>query len=358
MHKMAEILVVDDDETNRELLRRRLARQGFEVTTAMDGRDALARLNAKPFDLVLLDILMPQMDGHQALQQMKASPALRHIPVIMISALDDLQSLVRCIEDGADDYLTKPFDPVLLKARIGACLEKKRLRDQEQLHLKQLEIYLHQIQAEQLKSEKLLLNVLPKAIAQRLKDGEEAIADNFAEVTVLFADLVGFTSLSSAVAPAELVKLLNEIFSAFDALAARHGLEKIKTIGDAYMAVSGLPAAREDHAEAAARMALDIQTELEQFNRDYRTNLRMRIGLHSGPVIAGIIGRNKFAYDLWGDTVNIASRMESHGIAGTVQVSERTYLALADRFELSRRGELDVKGRGTMVTYLLTGRKG
>ena len=206
---------------------------------------------------------------------------------------------------------------------------------------------------EQEKSERLLLNILPEAIATRLKQEQGTIADGFAEATVLFADIVGFTKLASRVSPTELVHLLNDIFSTFDLLAERHGLEKIKTIGDAYMVVGGLPLPREDHAEAIARMALDMQQAVIEFSTKIREPFTIRIGINSGPVIAGVIGLKKFIYDLWGDTVNIASRMESHGIPGAIQVTEATYSRLEGKFILEKRGPIQVKGKGQMTTYLL-----
>jgi len=352
MFNQGLVLVVDDNEMNRDLLSRRLQRQGFTVAIAEDGKQALEQIQIQPFDLVLLDVMMPQMNGYQVLEYLKTDTNLRHIPVIVISALDDMESVVRCIELGAEDYLFKPFNQTLLKARIGACLEKKRLRDQEQAFLKQ-------IQAEQEKSERLLLNVLPKPIADRLKQGQHTIADNFAEVTVLFADIVGFTELSSALAPTDLVELLNQIFSVFDHLVEQHYLEKIKTIGDAYLVVGGLPTPRSDHAEAIANLALAMQAAIAQFtipNHHSHSNksLQMRMGIHTGPVGAGVIGTSKFAYDLWGDTVNTASRMESHGIPGQIQVSAVTYELLKNSYAFQPRGAIDVKGKGEMTAYLLT----
>jgi class 3 adenylate cyclase len=247
---------------------------------------------------------------------------------------------------GAEDYLPKPFDPVFLKARIEAGLERKRWHDQEQAYLKI-------IQAEREKSERLLLNILPAPIAERLKQGESIIADSFAEVTVLFADIVGFTSFSAPMSPAEVVTLLNEIFSIFDRLAEQHSLEKIKTMGDAYMVVSGVPTPRPDHAEAIADMALAMQRDIAGFNATHDNSLSMRIGINTGPVVAGVIGTTKFSYDLWGDTVNIASRMESHGIAGKIQVTGATYGRLQDKYLLERRGRIEVKGKGEMLTYFL-----
>jgi class 3 adenylate cyclase len=210
---------------------------------------------------------------------------------------------------------------------------------------------------EQERSERLLLNVLPAAIAARLKASTAVIADGFADVTVLFADIVNFTPLSDRVSPEQLVRLLDELFTDFDGLVERYDLEKIKTIGDAYMVAAGLPEPRVDHAEAMAEMALEMQVEFGRICAPLGLDLAIRIGMDSGPVIAGVIGRHKFTYDLWGDTVNTASRMESHGLAGRIQVSEATYRRLCDRYEFEERGEIEVKGKGRRLAYLLVGRR-
>jgi class 3 adenylate cyclase len=207
------------------------------------------------------------------------------------------------------------------------------------------------------RSESLLLNVLPKAIAERLKREPGVIAESHPAVTVLFADVVDFTPFAERTEPERVVGVLDEIFSAFDDLAERHGLEKIKTIGDAYMVASGLPTARADHAEAMAEMALDMQDELGRVCEPLGLDLAIRIGMHSGPVTAGVIGRHKFTYDLWGDTVNTASRMESHGLSGRIQVSEATRQLLSERYAFEDRGEIEVKGKGRLRAYLLTGRR-
>lgn len=344
------VLVVDDVEANRDLLSRRLQRQGYTVTAANNGRQAIDLLQARLFDVILCDIMMPEMNGYQVLEHLKADPTLRHIPVIMVSALDDIDSVVRCIELGAEDYLFKPFNPTLLKARIGACLEKKRLRDQEQAYLKQLQV-------EQEKSERLLLSILPKPVAEQLKQVQSTIAESFSEASVLFADIVNFTEISNIRSAIEVVSLLNEIFSSFDHLAEQHGLEKIKTIGDAYMVVGGLPVPRPDHAPAIADMALDMQEAITQFNHKTSESISIRIGISTGPVVAGVIGTKKFIYDLWGDTVNTASRMESHGIPGCIQVTEATYDHLQQDYILEQRGTIRVKGKGEMLTYILKGKK-
>jgi class 3 adenylate cyclase len=208
------------------------------------------------------------------------------------------------------------------------------------------------------RSEGLLLNILPRAIAERLKREPGVIAEAHDEVTVLFADVVDFTPLTERMEPVRVVELLDAVFSAFDGLAARHGLEKIKTIGDAYMVVAGLPEPRPDHAEVMAEMALDMVDAIKQLREPGASDLAIRVGMDSGTVIAGVIGRHKFIYDLWGDTVNTASRMESHGLPGRVQVSDAAYRRLSSRYAFEDRGEIEVKGKGRRRAYLLVGRTG
>jgi class 3 adenylate cyclase len=219
---------------------------------------------------------------------------------------------------------------------------------------KQAEEALH---AEKEKSERLLLNVLPQTIARQLKQEQRTIAEGFAEATILFADLVDFSQLADLIPPTELVYLLNELFSAFDELTERYGLEKIKTIGDAYMVAGGLPMPRKDHAEAIAEMALDMMAFVQRFNTTRGTTVKLRSGIHTGPVVAGVIGTKKFSYDLWGDTVNTASRMESHGVPGGIQVTQSTYERLRDQYTFIERGRILVKSKGEMATWLLTGRR-
>jgi PAS domain S-box-containing protein len=213
------------------------------------------------------------------------------------------------------------------------------------------------LRVEQQKSERLLLNILPESIAERLKQDQHSIADRFEEVTILFADIVDFTKLAAQISATKLVNLLNEIFCTFDQITLAYGLEKIKTIGDSYMVVGGLPTLRSDHAEAIAEMALAMQQEIAYFQRDDGEPFHIRIGIHTGPVVAGVIGMKKFAYDLWGDTVNVASRMESQGMPGKIQVTKATYERLKDKYSFERRGAIAVKGKGEMITYWLTGRK-
>lgn len=223
--------------------------------------------------------------------------------------------------------------------------------------IEQLKSTLDDLAEEQERSEHLLLNVLPAPIAERLKHGEDTIADSFSEVTILFADIVNFTPMSAKLSAAEVVGVLNEIFCAFDMLSERRGLEKIKTIGDAYMVGAGIPIPRDDHAEVVAEMALDMLEVIRAFNRRHGTDLSMRIGINSGPVVAGVIGTKKFVYDIWGDAVNTASRMESQGLKGGIQITEATYRHLKDHYEFTDRGMVVIKGKGEMHTYILKGRK-
>ncbi len=342
----AKLLVVEDNDLNREMLCRRLQKLGYEVSEATNGREALQKLKESKCDLVLLDIVMPEMDGFQTLEFIKADPRLRHLPIVMITALDDVESTVRCIEAGAEDFVPKPFNPVILRARIVASLEKKRLRDQEQA-------FLAQLQNERSKSERLLLNVLPRAVADRLKAGERTIVDSFLDATVLFADIVGFTRIAARNSPSRTVQLLNDLFSNFDRVAELFQLEKIKTIGDSYMMVGGLPVINPDHAEACANAAVEMLEALRVFNRRHQLDWQVRIGMNSGPVVAGIIGTKKFAYDLWGDTVNIAARMESHGQPGRIHVSAQVKRVLEGKFNFEPVGVIEVRNVGPMETFLL-----
>ncbi len=276
----SRILVVDDNASNRDLLKRRLERQGHAVVLAENGSSALALVREEPFDLILLDLLMPDINGFDVLSTLKSDPALKEIPVIMVSALNEIDSIVRCIEAGAEDYLAKPFDRVLLRARIGSSLEKKRLRDREREASEALRV-------EKERSEQLLLNILPAPIVERLKSGETVIADHLSNVTILFADFVGFTELSSKLPAPDLVGILGRVFSTFDALALQFGVEKIKTIGDAYMVACGLFGLRHDHAHAVADMAIAMIETLKRLNEELPVDLEIRIGINSGDAVAG-----------------------------------------------------------------------
>jgi adenylate cyclase len=342
---VGRILVVDDNHSMRDLVARRLVREGHRVSTCGSGQAALDRTAEGSFDLLLLDLMMPGMDGLEVLKRLKARASTRAVPVIVISALDQIDAAVRCIEAGADDFLSKPLNETLLRARIASSLERKFLRDREQDAVRRLQL-------EQERSEMLLRNVLPAGVVQRLRRGEAVVADHFDEVTVLFCDLVGFTALSARLEPTETLDLLNEIFSGFDRLAEENGLEKIKTIGDAYMVVGGLPEPVNDHARRVVTMACGMPDVLASAGNG--TTLGMRIGIDTGPAVAGIIGTHKFFYDVWGDTVNTASRLEGACEPGRIHVSSATRDATGTQFLFEERGPVDIRGKGLMSTFYVS----
>src|SRR5919199_2345480 len=537
----AEVLIVDDTPANLRLLLNLLKENGYKVRPVTSGNLALEAARTSPPDLILLDILMPELDGYTVCQQLKADPETSEIPVIFITALSEGLDKAKAFQVGGADYITKPFQVEEVLARVAnqftmrslqmqlrqknyelteknarlhhqikerkqaeleirlllaatqaisrakdfhsaleiilslickalqwdygeawiesedgrglKCVPIQNTRDSRLLAFRQASleltfapgiglpgriwvskqpewiedvsssllqefgrykiaksvglkaafglpilmdnqvlailIFYHQkastyqprlvelvdavatqisslmqrkiteeaLRFQQNQNERLLLNILPQPIAVRLQKGEKPLADLCEDVSVLFADLVGFTKFSAEKTPADLVEVLNIIFSKFDQLAEQHGLEKIKTIGDSYMVVGGLPTPRTDHAEAIAQMALDMQTEIARFNAKTGNSFSIRIGINTGPAIAGVIGIKKFIYDLWGDTVNTASRMESHGIPGSIQVTQVTYERLRKKYLFEERGVIQVKGKGEMTTYLLIGKK-
>ncbi|MBE9165131.1 adenylate/guanylate cyclase domain-containing protein [Tychonema sp. LEGE 06208] len=532
----ADILVVDDTPDNLRLLIRILQKNGYKVRPVTNGFSAIDAIQSSVPDLILLDIMMPDIDGYELCKKLKSQPEFKEIPIIFLSALEEGINKAQAFEVGGADYITKPFQVKEVLARVSNQLTVRSLQMQLQeknqiLTAKNVQLHeeiaeRHQVEMEtrlllkatqaisksesfesaidvilglicqtiewnlgeawipcsegvlkcatgryvsdssfaqfrqtnweltfaagvglpgriwqsqqsewiedvstapeqvflqsqfamnvglkaafgvpiladnqvlailifyqennlecqprllelvsavamqlgsliqrkqaeaalklqQEQTEKLLLNILPKPIADRLQKEQKLIADHFDDVTVLFADLVGFTEFSAHKSPTQLVEILNAIFSEFDRLSELHGLEKIKTIGDAYMVVGGLPTVREDHSEAIALLALEMQAALRSFNTKVGESFELRIGIHSGSVVAGIIGISKFSYDLWGDTVNVASRMESNGLPGKIQVTATTYERLKARFVFEERGEISVKGKGTMWTYWL-----
>lgn len=333
------VLIVDDEETQQLLMRRVMEKEGYRVMEAANGEECLELCQHHTPDIILLDAVMPVIDGFTCCKQLKALARTRQVPVLMITALEDKQSVNKAFEVGATDYVTKPIHWAVLIQRV------RRLIKESQLYKELLE--------SQDRTEKLLLNTLPGTIAERLKKVEWVIADHFEDVSVLFADMVGFTRLASQISPTELILKLNSIFSEFDQLTEQYSLEKIKTIGDGYMVAAGLPNPRKDHADAIMEMAIAMQKTMAEINKNTRENLKLRIGINTGPVVAGVIGIKKFSYDLWGDTVNTASRMEKYGIPGCIQITEATYKQLSKKHLFTERGIIDIKGKGKMKTFLL-----
>lgn len=326
------ILVVDDTPSNIQTLTAILKEQGYQISAATNGRQALEVLERVRPDLILLDVMMPEMDGFEVCTHLKTSSEWHDIPIIFITAKTDTADIVRGFELGAVDYVGKPFNAHELLARVNTHLSIDRLRRE---------------------NERLLLNILPAPIADRLKSGDEHIADNFAEATVLFADIVGFTQLAGAMPAEAVVEMLNDLFTRFDLAARELQIEKIKTIGDAYMAVCGLPDPCENHIEQVMAMSVRMIQISREFSAEQGISVRLRIGVNTGPVVAGIIGRRKFIYDLWGDTVNLASRMESHGVPDAVQVTRPVFEKMREKYAFEERGAIEVKGKGAIETWIL-----
>ena len=331
------VLVVDDNEINRDMLARRVRNQGHEVATAAGGEAALEILRADPFDAVLLDIIMPGMNGYEVLHRMKADETLRDIPVIMISALDGVESAVRCIEMGAEDYLPKPFNPTILRARLGACLEKKRLRDREVLHLQRIE-------EEQRRSDELLHVIFPDEIVRELKETNSVRPRRYENVAVLFTDIVGFTQYSESREPEELIASLQRLVREQEELTAAHGLQKIKTIGDSFMAAAGLLRPSENPVLAAVRCGMAMIDAA----RALPPHWDIRVGVHSGALVGGVLGSRQYLFDVIGDTVNTASRVEAYGTPGAVTLSGSAWSQIATLGQGESLGSVDVKGKGQL----------
>ena len=313
--KHMKILVVDDSLPFLYMVRELLRMKGFaEVTTVESGDAAIDVLNNGNIDLVLTDVVMPGIDGYSLLQYVKHSPTLHNIPVIMMSGKGEHAQVIRCIQIGAVDYLSKPLEQELLWARVHSSLERKYLRDVEKgLHRK--------VEVEKTKSENVLYNVLPPRIAERLKAGEQNIAENVNNATVLFTDMVKFANLSNAMSAEDLVALLNIKFLIMDRLVNEFRLEKIKTVGDSYMVAAGLEPDDLDHADRCVAFAKTAIEEMQKLDKSYDVSIQIRVGIASGPLIAGVIGSVRQMYDVWGRTVNLASRMESHGMPEKIQVA-------------------------------------
>jgi adenylate cyclase len=336
----ASILIVDDEPFNLDVLEQELEILGHASVRAANGEEALARLEAESFDLALLDVMMPRLNGYGVLERMKLRDAWRHIPVIMISALPDMSSVVRCIASGAEDYLPKPFEPVLLKARIGACLERKRLHDREIAHFKEIE-------RERQRAEELLHAILPESAVAELKATGRVQPRLFGDVSVLFVDLVGFTAWCHAHPPEEVVANVQRLAEDFESLARRHGMEKIKTIGDAFVATANLLQPNADPVMATVRCSHDMMAAASAGPSGWQ----IRAGIHVGPVVGGVVGRTKFSFDLWGDTVNVAARLSTFGVPDATYLSANAFERVRGRCPVQAVGPVPLKGKGHLEVY-------
>jgi len=336
-----KILVVEDDSFFRGLLVRQLNEEGYtSVKAAQDGYQALHLLRKDDIDLVLLDIEMPGLGGIEVLKRLKADAGLRNIPVIVISGVEEITSVVQCIELGAEDYLTKPFNPVILRARIGASLEKRRLRKLEASHLAQ-------ILQEQKKSDELLNVVLPAAAARELKATGVVAPHRHDCVAVLFCDIVGFTAYCDKHAAEDVVSRLQALIERFEEITEQHRMEKIKTIGDAFMATAGMLIPNSNPLASATRCGLDMILAAGEVTRDWQ----VRVGVNCGPMISGVLGRRRYQFDAWGSAINVAARMTALASPGTVAMTRDASLHLGSAFVTRPLGRKEVKGLGFMELF-------
>ena len=351
----AKILIVDDLPANVLLLERMLSGAGYaSIASTLDPRAVCDLHQKNDYDLIVLDLQMPVMDGFAVMEALKGVEKNGYLPVLVITAQPDHK--LRALKAGAKDFISKPFDVAEVLTRVHNMLEVRLLHVEVHRKNDELKKLFDQVVAERKVSERLALQVPPDSIAARLQARPDVTADSFAEVTVVIADVVGFSELTPAVGPERLALMLDEIFTTFDGLVKERGLKKIKTLGNSYMAAAGVPIMTGDHAARAAHLSLDMVQALDRFNERGGHSLQVRIGVATGPVVAGVIGKRMYIYDVWGDAVNTASRMESHGVAGRVQVSEHTRQLLGEPFVLEERGALEVEGKGDIKTWFVGGR--
>ena len=339
------LLLIEDDESFASILVEVFESDSCfrcETHHVKDLKGALEHLASREFDVIVADLGLRDSRGMDTFQRIK--DAAKETPIVVLTGSDDTDWGIRALKQGAQEFIHKlDLQPSLLPKLLRHAIERKKI----ELSLRR----------EHKRVEMLMQNLLPTAVARRFGQGDVEEPREFEDISVLFADLVGFTRLAARMAPGAIVNMLNQIFSSFDHLAQQHGLEKIKTIGDAYMVAGGIPEPVENGPLAVTELALGMLEEIRKFNRLADVQLNLRIGVATGPVVAGIIGIDKISYDLWGDTVNLASRMESHGEPGRIQVCSRTRDLLADHFILDDRGTLEIKGKGECRTYFVAGRK-
>jgi DNA-binding response OmpR family regulator len=357
------ILIVDDTPANLRVLSQFLEEQGYRVRIANSGKRALDAIISNPPDLILLDIMMPEMTGYDVCKELKNRPDTSEIPVIFISALDSTEDKVNAFDVGGVDYVTKPFHFKEVLARVKAHLSiralQKKLEDQnsqleheinERKYAEKLLVeYASDLETEKQKSDQLLLNILPISVANDLKETGQTVPKIYPDVTVLFSDVVGFTQMSSELEPIALIGLLNTMFTAFDNIMQTYACERIKTSGDGYLAVCGMPNPDPNHAANVVQAA----QELIRFLRSSKFPWKVRIGIHSGPVVGGVVGVQKYIYDVFGDTINTAARMENYSEPMQINISEATYRRVAGKFKVINREITQVRGKGNLAMYFV-----
>jgi len=370
------VLYVDDEENNLNSFRAAL-RRNYNIYTAMSGEEGIEILSKTDIHVIVTDQRMPHMTGVQFLQHI---PDAQDNVKIILTGFSDMESIIEAINTGkVYRYITKPWDKDELKITIDNAIETVMLRRDNKHLIQELQEYNEQleekvrlrtqeiekqkqiIEAAKIQSDALLLNILPAEIADELKQFGKSYARKHEQVSVLFADIKGFTSIAEKLTPVKLVTQLDEVFGAFDNIIAKYGMEKIKTIGDAYMCASGLPLADNENAIKSVKAALDMQQYIKEFAAGNKIQnlpvFEIRIGIHTGPLVAGVVGSKKFAYDIWGDAVNLASQMEQHSEAGKVNISGETYSLVKDAFNCTHRGKIEAKSKGQVDMYFVESSK-
>ncbi len=361
------LLVADDDRFVHMFIESvfEAEHHDFQIISAFNGKEVCDIATNQKVDLIIMDWEMPVMNGIQALEYLKSDPAVADIPVIIITTTGKLQL---AFESGAIDFIRKPLDKTELLVRVKSALSMfkliKQLVNQAEILEEQsneLEIKNKELSEQKEKSDKLLLNILPYEIAEQLKNKGVVDAKTYRKVSVLFTDFKGFTKISEKLSPQEIIKELGIFFAKFDEIIGGHFIEKIKTIGDAYMCVGGLPLRNKSNPIDTVLAGLEMQAFAKEYNeqkiKEGKEPWNLRIGIHTGRVVAGVIGKKKFAYDIWGDTVNTASRMESAGEIGKVNVSGDTYEHIKDYFDCEYRGKIEAKNKGQIEMYFVHGLK-
>ncbi|HWA34748.1 MAG TPA: adenylate/guanylate cyclase domain-containing protein [Cyclobacteriaceae bacterium] len=365
------ILIVDDTPENIDILISLLSE--FRKKVATNGKKAVQlALDADPPDLILLDIDMPEMSGFEVCRILKENPQSRNIPIIFLTAQTDKKTTVEGFKLGASDFMTKPFNTEELMVRVKTQLDLRETRRRLESTIQQMEttaiMLKHsseemarqkdQIESAKKKVDELLINVLPEDIAKELREKGHVVPRHIPVASVLFADLVGFSRLCKGLTPKEIVDELNYLFVGFDLILENNNLEKIKTIGDGYMAAGGVPLPNTSNAQDAVTAALQMIQSVEKIRKENAKNGKplweIRIGIHTGELVAGVIGKNKFAYDIWGSAVNTAARMEAAGEPGKVNISGITYQFVKDKFACTYRGNIEVKNMGKLDMYFVS----
>ncbi|MCD4796081.1 MAG: response regulator [Candidatus Cloacimonetes bacterium] len=343
MNKDIHILIVDDNLKNLQVVSSSLKEKSYKIAVALDGKSGLEIAEKNNIDLILLDIMMPDMSGFEVCKKLKKLEKTKGIPVIFLTAKTDTDDIVKGFKIGGADYIPKPFKKEELHTRVDNQIQLKLAKDRLKEALKM--------------SDSLLLNTLPADVAEDLKKNGKSIPKEFKDVTVFVSDFVHFTDISLKMQPIKIIDELNEMYTVFDNIMEKHKCERIKTIGDAYLAVCGMPNSDTDHATKIINAAIEIRDYIEERSKNAEIKWQIRIGIHTGSVVGGIVGIKKYIYDIFGDTVNTAFRVEAASKPMRINVSDDTCSLLKDKYDFIERPPENIKGKGMMTMHFLKSEK-